>query len=267
MGIRILSLGEIVGKPGVFCIKSALQQLKEHYGASFVTANGEGATGGFGLGKNHSIYLNKLGIDVITTGEKSFYKKDMVGHIAKAPYMIRPANYPPSVPGRGWRTYQAGSATVAVITLLGQSEFTRVHLSNPFTLLPSLVDRIREFTSVIILQFHAATTAERNAMFFHADGMVSAVIGTHSKAITADARIFPRGTAVITDTGRCGSLTSVGGLKPDIEIQKFLTQIPERSEETWEDLEIQGVLIDIEENGKASSIETIRYPVSGGEVQ
>ena len=260
-----MCLGEIVGKPGVYCIKQALQQLREERKADFVIANGEGATGGFGLGKNHSIYLHKLGIDAITTGEKSFFKKDMVPHMGKASYMLRPANYPPSVPGRGWRTYAVGEHTIAVVNLLGQSDFSRVHLSNPFSLLPNLLERIKDITPLIILQFHAATTAEKNSMFFHADGKVSAVIGTHSKAITADARVFPGGTAVITDNGRCGSIGSVGGLEPAVEIRKHLTQVPERSEDTWEALEIQGVLIELEQNGKASSIETLRVPVEGGE--
>ena len=103
MGIRVLYIGEIVGKAGVYCIKQALPKLKPELGINFVIANGEGATGGFGIGKNHSIYLHKLGIDVITGGEKIYYKKDMVPHIAKSPYILRPANYPPSNPGRGWR--------------------------------------------------------------------------------------------------------------------------------------------------------------------
>ncbi len=265
MGIRILCLGEIVGKPGIYCIKNGLKQVKEDHRIDLVVANGEGATGGFGLGKNHAVYLNKLGIDVITLGEKGFFKKDMVGHIAKAPYMLRPANYPPNVPGRGWRTYQVGEHTVGVVTMLGQSDFSRVHLSNPFTLLPGIIERMAPITPVIILQFHAATTAERNAMFFHADGMVSAVVGTHSKAITADARVFPNGTACITDNGRCGSMTSVGGLEPSIEIEKFLTQIPERSEDVWDDLELQGVIIDVEPDGRSRSIEPLRYPIEGGE--
>ncbi len=265
MGLRILSLGEIVGKSGVYCIKKSLKRFCEENRIDFVIANGEGATGGFGLGKNHAVYLNKLGIDAITTGEKSFYKKDMVGHMAKASSMIRPANYPPSVPGRGWRTYETRLGTIAVVNLLGQSDFSRVHLSNPFSLLPALLERIREITPIIFLQFHAATTAEKNSMFFHADGTVSAVVGTHAKVLTADARIFPKHTAVITDNGRCGSIASVGGLEPSIEIRKFLTQIPERSEDAWEEMELQGVVIEVEQDGKASSIESFRYPVEGEE--
>jgi len=263
MGIRVLYIGEIVGKAGVFCIKQALKPLKEEKKIDFVIANGEGTTGGFGIGKNHSIYLHKLGIDVITAGEKVYFKKDMVPHIAKAPYMLRPANYPPSNPGRGWRVFQVGDTKIGVICLLGQSSFSRVHLSNPFTFLPELVSRVKEETNLIILDFHASTTAEKYSMFHHADGLVSAVIGSHTKVLTADEHIKEKGTAVICDTGRTGSFVSVGGLDPAVEIQQFLTQIPERSNEYWESLELQGVIVDIGDDGRAEHIERVKHPVQG----
>ncbi|MCF7929440.1 MAG: YmdB family metallophosphoesterase [Spirochaetales bacterium] len=259
METTILFLGEIVGKGGVYCVKSALKDLVSQYEVDFVIANGDGATGGFGIGKNHSVYLRKLGLDVITSGECIYYKKDMVPHIQKAPYILRAANYPPGNPGRGWKIYEKDGKSIAVISLLGQSGFQRVHLSNPFTFLPEITSRLST-CPVKILDFHAATTAEKNTMFFHADGLVSAVIGTHSKALTADERIMKKGTAVITDAGRTGSAQSVGGLLPDVEIRKFLTQIPERSQETWEGLEIQGVVLKIGGDGRALSIERLRRP-------
>ncbi len=262
MGLKILAIGEIVGKPGIFCIKKGLKKLKEEYSIDFVIANGEGTTGGFGLGKNHSIQLHKLGIDVLTLGEKTFFKKDMVGHIGKSPYILRPANYPPGTPGRGWRIYQAGGKNIGVISLLGQSGFGRIHLSNPFTFIPDIINRLKDETDLIILDFHAATTAEKYSMFYHVDGSLAAVTGTHSRALTADASVFPKGTAVICDTGRTGSSTGVGGLAPDVEIQQFLSQIPERSKEWWNDLEIQGAVIAIDDQGKAESIEEIRYPIT-----
>lgn len=258
MGIRVLCIGEIVGKSGVFCIKTMLPKIKQEKQIDFVIANGEGATGGFGIGKNHSIYLHKLGIDVITSGEKIYYKRDMVEHIKKAPYILRPANYPPGNPGRGWRIYNNGDRKIAVVNLLGQSGFNRVHLSNPYTFLPEIVNRLKEETDIIILDYHAATTAEKYTMFYSADGLVSAVIGTHTKVLSADERIMPRGTAVICDTGRTGSIESVGGLNPEVEIRKFTTQVPERSRDCWDKLEVQGVVLDIAMNGKTESIERIR---------
>ena len=258
--MRILFIGEIVGKTGVFCVKTLLPQVIQENRINFVIADGEGATGGFGLGKNHSIYLHKLGIDVITGGERIYYKKDIVEHIEKANYLLRPANYPPKNPGRGWAVYQKESSNIAVLVLLGQSGFERVHLRNPFAYLPELVERIKERTRTIIVDFHAATTAEKYTMFYHADGLVSAVIGTHSRVMTADEALQPGGTAVICDVGRTGSLNSVGGLDSKIEIGKFLTRVPERSKEAWDNLELQGVIVDINDQGKAEHIERLRMP-------
>ncbi len=263
MSVRILYIGEIVGKAGVFCIKQALGDLKAEHHIDFVIANGEGATGGFGIGKNHSIYLHKLGVDVITGGEKIYFKKDMVPHIGKAPYILRPANYPPGNPGRGWRVFQGGNHKIGVICLLGQAGFNRVHLSNPFTFLPELVALVKEETNIVVLDFHATTTAEKYSMFHYADGTVSAVIGSHNKVLTSDEHIKPKGTAVICDTGRTGSFMSIGGLDPEIEINKFLTGIPERSKEYWNSLELQGVLLDINDDGTAEKIERLKLPVHG----
>ncbi|GAB4367429.1 MAG: TIGR00282 family metallophosphoesterase [Spirochaetales bacterium] len=249
-----------MGKAGVFCVKTLLPALRKEREIDFVIANGDSVTGGFGLGKNHSIYLRKLGIDVLTGGECIYYKRDMVDHIQHVPYILRPANYPPGNPGRGYGFYTVRNQKIAVVSLLGQSGFNRVHLSNPYSLLTQLVGRIRETTPCIVVDFHATTTAEKYSLFFHADGMVSAVVGSHMKVLTADARILPRGTAVICGGGRTGSLNSVGGLDPEIEIRKFLTQIPERSKDAWDTLELQGVVLDIEETGKARSIEAIRVP-------
>ena len=261
MATRVLYIGEIVGKAGIFCVKKLLPELKKERGIDFVIANGEGATGGFGLGKNHSIYLHKMGVDVITGGEKIYYKKDLVPHMAKAPYLLRPANYPPGNPGRGWRIYTSGEEKkLAVVCLLGQSGFTRVHLSNPFTFLPDIVSRLKDEARCILLDFHAATTAEKQTMFYHADGQVSAVIGSHSKVQTADDRILPGGTGVICDAGRTGSQNSVGGLDPEIEINKFLLQIPERSRDAWENLELQGVLVEMDDDGKTKAMERLKVP-------
>jgi metallophosphoesterase (TIGR00282 family) len=262
---RVLYLGEIVGKAGIYAAKTLVPSLKKDRDIDFVIANAEGATGGFGLGKNHSIYLHKLGIDVLTGGECMYYKKDMVGHINGAPYILRPANYPPSNPGRGWRTYSKGDKSIGVISLLGQSGFNRVHLSNPFTFVPELVRRVKMETKNVIIDFHAGTTAEKYTMFYHMDGEVSAVLGSHTKVLTADEQVMPGGTAVICDTGRTGSQNSVGGLAPDVEIRKYLLGVPERSKDVWNRLELQGVILEIGDDGKALSIERLRVPCDNPE--
>lgn len=263
--LRVLYIGEIVGSSGVFCVKQMLEELIKERSLDFVIANADGATGGFGIGKNHAVYLHKLGVNVLTSGECIYYKKDMVPHLSKAPYLLRPLNYPYGNPGRGWAQFPVGKEKIAVINVLGQASFRRVHLANPFLLLPELLARIRQETGTIIVDFHAATTAEKNSMFYHLDGQVSAVLGSHSKVLTADERILPGGTAVITDTGRTGSSYSVGGLEPEIEIRKLVTQIHEHSRASWKNLELQGVLLEIGADGKAVSIERIKEECEGAE--
>ncbi|MBN2737581.1 MAG: YmdB family metallophosphoesterase [Spirochaetales bacterium] len=256
--LKILFLGEIVGKSGVFVIKNLLSRFKNEHNIDFVIANGEGATRGFGLGKNHSIYLHKLGVNCITSGECIYYKLDMVPHIGHADYILRPVNYPERNPGRGWGIYEAKGIKIGVVNILGQSGFSRVHLKNPFTLMPRIVSQMKEKANIVIVDFHAATTGEKQGFFFHMDGQVTAIIGTHSKVLTADERLLPQGTAIITDAGRCGSINSVGGLDTEIEIRKFLTGIPEYSKAAWENLEMQGVVMEITPEGKALSIERFR---------
>lgn len=258
--MKILFIGEIVGKAGVYCIKKHLSRIKEEEAIDFVIANGDGTTGGFGLGKNHSIYLRKLGIEAITSGECIYYKKDMTPHIQKAPYILRPANFPPGNPGRGWGVFEAGDRKIGVISLLGQAGFNRVHLSNPFTYIPELISRIHQITPTILLDFHAVTTAEKKTMGEIVRGKITAMIGTGTKALSADETILDGRTAVITDTGRTGSILSAGGFEPETEIQQLMNRIPVRSKDCWEGLEIQGVIVEADEQGFAQSIRRLRIP-------
>ena len=255
--MRILYIAEIVGKAGLSCVKSQLKTLRTDYDVSFVAANGDAVTGGFGIGKNHSITLHKLGIDVITAGDQVYFKKDMVVHIEHAHYILRPANFPPAAPGRGWRYFNAGDERVAVISLIGQSGYDRIHGSNPFTYLPELAHKARRETPYVIVDFHALTTAEKYSMFFSADGQVSAVIGSGTRVQTNDAAVLPGGTGMIGDAGRTGSLDSVSGLDPGPEIRKFLTSMPERSADAWATPRLQGVLLELSPDGACKTIEPI----------
>lgn len=259
--MRILFLGEIVGKGGIHTLRKMLPALREERKIDLVIGNGNGATGGFGIGRNHSISLNKLGVDVITTGECVYYKKDMVGHIWKAPYMLRAANYPSGNPGKGWGIFTAGHEKVAVLNFMGLSGYHRIHLNNPFTYVTEVIKRVKEKTPYIIVNFHAATTAEKQTMAFHLDGKVSACIGTGQKCLTSDGRIMTDGSFAITDAGRTGSSFSVGGLDQKIEIEKFLTQVPLRSSDSMDELELQGVYLEMEEgSGKVRDYEVLRLP-------
>ena len=318
VAVRILFIGEIVGAAGVYCVKTLLPGLKRELDVDLTIAAAEGATGGFGLGKGHSVYLHKLGVDVITTGDFAFFKRDMVGHLAQARYLLRPANYPYGNPGRGWLVARptppahrkprraeskpdpaatapqpdapADAAAAAagaeppaeaspppagaiqppapgagVISLLGQAGFSRVHLRNPFEVAGGLIDRVRQQTPIVLVDFHATTTSEKVAMSLFLDGKVSAVLGTHVRTLAADARLLPGGTAAITHSGRTGSLNSVGGLDPAVETRKFLTQVHEQSRDAWGLLELQGVVLEIAPDGRARSITTLRRQTTAPE--
>ncbi|KGE71885.1 TIGR00282 family metallophosphoesterase [Spirochaeta lutea] len=261
MGLRILALGEIVGKPGIYVVKTALQRFKEEQGIDGVIANADGATHGYGLGRNHSIYLRKLGIDVLTGGDQIYFKKDLHPHMEQAPYILRPANFPPGNPGRGWRTFTFGEYRIAVISLMGLAGFNRVHPSNPFSFLPEILRRINQDVHATFLDFHSCTTAEKAAMALMADGQVTMIAGTGMRTLTADAEVLPKGTGSILDTGRTGSIQSVKGFKPEIEIQQLVGGIPERSYEWWQGLELQGAIFELDDSGKAVSVEAVRVPV------
>jgi metallophosphoesterase (TIGR00282 family) len=258
--MKILYVGEVVGKAGVFTVKKTLAKAKAELGADFVIGNADSATGGAGLGRQHSVYLRKLGLEAITLGDCCYYKRDIIEAYAKAPYLIRPANYPYGNPGRGYHVFNTPKGKVAVVELLGQAGFPRVHLANPFQAILDLSRKLREETPVIVLDFHAATTAEKEAMARHADGLVSAVIGSHGKTLTADARVLSGGTACITDAGRTGSLMSVGGQDAATRINEFISGIPAWAKDGTAGLELQGCLVEVGADGRATSMRSLRIP-------
>jgi hypothetical protein len=255
----MLYVAEIVGKAGIYSLKKALPELKRSRSIDFVVANADGATGGFGLGRNHAAYIRKLGVDVITTGDCAFYKKDLVENISRLPYVLRPANLGAGAPGWGARVYPVGGGRkVAVACLLGQSGFDRSHSDNPFALLPELTERLHRETPYVLIDFHASATAEKLAFFRFSDGRCSALIGSHGRVQTADEAVLPNGTAVICDAGRTGSVDSVGGADPASRIAEFLTGIPDWTRDAWARPELQGVIIEVGDDGRSSSIERIR---------
>lgn len=258
--VKILFLGEVTGRPGIAALKNGLQSLKTEYNIDYTIANGEGMTNGFGIGKAHSLQLGKLGVDTITGAEKLFYKLDMVEFAPKAGFILRPANYPPLCPGHGYRHVVIGSRKFAIINIQGNSNFPRQNIQNAFFAADSILKKLKETNpdEIAIVVFHAATTAEKKTMKFFLDGRAAAVIGTHTKVLTADECVTEKGTAYITDIGRVGSFLSAGGFDPEQEIKKLKSQLPLRSMECWNDGIIQGVIVSVdEETGKAISIERI----------
>jgi len=259
--MKVLYVAEIVGKTGVYAFRKALPELKKSYPWDFLIACADGATGGNGLGRNHAAYLHKMGANVLTTGECGFYKKDLTENLEKTPYVLRPDNLNPDAPGFGSRIYKAGNEKIAVAVLLGQNGFGRLHSNSPFIHLPVLLERLRQETQYIIIDFHAQASAEKKTIFFAADGRCSAVIGSHTRVQTADECILPGGTAVISDAGRTGSQESVGGCDISSRINEYITGIPDWTKEAWEKPALQGVYLDIGENGKTNSIKRIKIPV------
>jgi metallophosphoesterase (TIGR00282 family) len=256
--MKILYVAELVGKTGLYSFKKGIGELKKNTAFDFVIACADGVTGGNGLGRNHAAYIRKLGADVLTTGECCFYKKDLTENIERIPYVLRPENLNAGAPGFGARIYKAGKEKVAVTVLLGQSGFSRLHGNNPVSLLPSLLEQLRQETPYVIIDFHAGATGEKKTLFAAADGHCSAVIGSHTRVQTTDETILPGGTAVITDAGRTGSTESVGGSDIEGRTGEFLTGIPEWTKEAWAKPELQGVLVDLDKSGKAVSIKRIR---------
>jgi metallophosphoesterase (TIGR00282 family) len=258
--LKVLFLGDIIGKPGRSAIEKNLDRIKSRYEVDLVIANGENSAGGIGISVKTCKSLLGAGIDVITTGNHVFKKREIYDLLDKEDRLLKPANYPPDTPGRGYNIYEIekmGNLKVAVINLCG-----RVFVENldcPFRTVKRILEYIREETQVIIVDMHAEVTSEKVAMGWYLNGMVSAVVGTHTHIQTADERILPGGgTAYITDAGMVGPRDSVIGVKKENIIEKFITGMPQQFTVARDDVWINGVAIDIDgESGKARSIERI----------
>lgn len=258
--MKILFIGDIYSRPGRMVCSSVIPLLKDKYQIGFIIANGENAAGGFGLTPAVVNELRLLGIDCITTGNHIWDKKEIVPYLEQGNKdVLRPLNYPQGVPGVGSHIY----GKVGVINLLGRT-FVNSVIDCPFRNgLTEAIDT-RKKTKIIVVDFHAETTAEKQAFAFWLDGKVSAVIGTHTHVQTADERILPGGTAFITDVGMTGAFNSVIGARPKEAIERFLYGIPKRLQPAKGDKRFNGVVIEVdEETGMAISIERLNFPVEG----
>jgi len=261
--MKIMYVAELVGKTGVYVLKKSINELKKRFPWDFLIVCADGATGGTGLGRSHGAYIQKLGANVITLGECCFYKKDLTENIEKTPYILRPYNLNPDAPGIGYKIFKTSTGEkIAVAALLGQNGFNRIHANSPFTALSTLMEQIKKQTPFFIIDFHAQASAEKKTFFHAADGFVTAVIGSHTRVQTSDNSIMPKGTAVISDAGRTGSQQSVGGCDINSRIKEYLTGVPDWTKEAWDDLQLQGVYLDIGSDGKAKSIERVRFSIT-----
>jgi metallophosphoesterase (TIGR00282 family) len=260
--MKILYVAELVGKAGIYCFKKAIGSLKQELSPDFVIVCADGATGGNGLGFNHAGYLKKLGADAITLGECCFYKKDLTENLNDFSYVLRPVNLGGEPPGRGEHIFKVGQTKIALVVLLGQSSFTRIHSENPVAGLSTLLERLHEKTPFVIIDYHAQASAEKQTLFFAAQGQCTAIIGSHCRVQTADETVLAGGTAVITDAGRTGSQCSVGGSEIQSKIFEFMSGIPEWTKDAWDCCELQGVFIETDDAGKALTIKRIRREIN-----
>lgn len=260
--MNLLFLGDIIGRPGREAARKALPSLKEKYGADLVVANGENIGHGKGVTFKAVEEMKKAGVDLLTTGNHIWKKKDALSLVEqKDPYVLRPANYPKGVPGKGYRMLQIGAKSVLVINLAGRV-FMHESFDCPFRKLDEILQETKLSTpDIVIVDFHAEATSEKKAFGIYADGKVSAVLGTHTHIQTADEQILPKGTAHISDVGMVGPKYSVLGVSADDAIKGFLYQMHQGLEISQEtQIEICGVWLKIEEN-KVKSIERIREVV------
>jgi len=254
--LRVLFIGDIVGKPGRSAVKTILSGLIEKLKIDFIIANGENAAGGFGITEKVAKELFQQRINVITTGNHIWDKKDDISYIAKDPCILRPFNYPPGVPGQGSIIYNLNGLNIGIINLIGRVFMAPVDC--PFRMGLAEVERISETTRIIIIDFHAEATSEKIALGYYLDGKVSAVIGTHTHVQTADERILPKGTAYITDVGMTGPLDSIIGIEVPQIIERFLYQMPKKFDVAKGKSIFSAVLLDINtKTGLARSIQRL----------
>lgn len=261
---HLLFIADVIGSPGRDVLRGLLPELKQRLGVHLVVCNCENSAAGFGVTREVAKDLFSAGCDVLTGGNHLWDKKDSMDYLAEEPRLVRPANLPPGTPGEGWRVVRASNGvSVGVVNLLGRV-FMR-EADDPFRAADAAVTALRAQTPVILVDFHAETTAEKIALGWHLDGRVSLVVGTHTHVQTADDRILPDGTAFLCDAGMTGGFESVIGMDRRGALRRFLTQLPERLTPAEGDLRLNAVLVQVDEStGKAASIQRLQIPYVKG---
>lgn len=255
--MRVLFIGDIVGKPGREAVRTFLKGLQEEYRIDVTIANAENAAGGNGLTKDVAHELFDVGIQFLTMGNHVWDQRAIMDFIDQEMRLIRPANYPLGAPGKGYGYIRIGGKKVGVLNLSGRVFLPA--LDDPFSGAIRWINQIAQETPIIIVDFHAEATSEKMALGWFLDGKVSAVLGTHTHVQTADARLLGQGTAYITDVGMTGPRDSVLGVKKEVIINRFLTQLPAKFELAAGPLQLNAVILDIDEQtGKTRDIQAIQ---------
>jgi metallophosphoesterase (TIGR00282 family) len=255
-------VGDVVGKPGRQAVRHLLPSLRRRHEVDFAVVNLENAAGGFGFTPDIARELLDAGADCLTSGNHVWKKREAYGYIDSEPRMLRPANYPDGAPGRGYGLYVVGERQIAVANIMGRVFMEP--LDCPFRMFDQIWERIKDDTTLFIVDFHAETTSEKAALGYYAAGRASAVIGTHTHVQTADERILPGGTAYLTDVGMTGPVDGVLGVDADRVIEKFLSQMPVKFEVARGPVALMAALLELDSRtGRAHRITRLQVPWEG----
>jgi metallophosphoesterase (TIGR00282 family) len=259
--VRILFIGDIVGRPGRAGLAAAMPELRERHAPDLVIANGENTAGGLGITEKTARELFDLGVGVITTGNHVYRHREAYDFLDRSERVIRPANYMAGNPGRGYTVVPVGDRRLAVVNLSGSVQLRAAR--SPFAEADAVLSKVRGDADAVVVDFHAEVTSEKVAMGWHLDGRVAACLGTHTHVPTADARVLPGGTAFISDVGMTGSRAGVIGVRREQAVEAFRTQMPIKFDTADEDVWINGVVVSVGNGGHADSIEQVLMPAPG----
>jgi 2',3'-cyclic-nucleotide 2'-phosphodiesterase len=255
--VRILFIGDIVGRPGRELVRHGLQAIVEHHQIDLVIANAENSAAGFGITREIGDQLLDWGVDVMTSGNHIWDKKEALDYIGAEARLLRPANYPAGAPGRGsYLARTRDGRAVGVVNVMGR--VFMLNIDDPFAVVLREIEALKQRTRIVFVDFHAEATSEKIAMGWHLDGRVTAMVGTHTHVQTADERILPKGTAYLTDVGMTGPHDSIIGVEIAAALGRFLTALPQKFETATGNPRLNAVIVDADEQtGRATSIERL----------
>lgn len=255
--MRVMILGDVMGRPARRAVRDLVPSLIAKEEIDLVVANAENAAGGMGVDIKSAKELLSAGVQVLTSGNHIWKKKEIYSFLDDQQSLIRPANFPAGAPGKGWCLWQHNGLRALVINLQGRV-FMPNHVDDPFRCVDEILRQHAPQSPVVIVDMHAEATSEKYAMGWYLDGRASVVFGTHTHVQTADERILPAGTAYITDVGMCGPFDSVIGMEKESVIRGFITQLPRQFEVAQDNVVLQGAIVDIDDNGRAREIRRLR---------
>jgi metallophosphoesterase (TIGR00282 family) len=254
--MRIFFIGDIVGAPGRRAVEELLPRVVDRHLIDLVVANGENAAGGIGITPQVAEQLLNLGVDLLTSGNHIWKHKEILPYLDETDRLLRPANYPPDTPGRGWTVIETAIGEKAAVINLEGRVFMNP-LECPFRTVDTILAALPPQVNITLVDMHAEATSEKLAMGWYLDGRVSAVIGTHTHVQTADERILPKGTGYITDAGMTGPINSVIGMKKEVILERFLSQRPQSFKVATQDIQLQGVVVHVHGDGHCQEISRV----------